>query len=517
MTKNGFDGGVGGNTSAVAMDTTASSMPLKFKATVSAGVQASALVALVLSWTSGFRTMNSGRFTSFLWSIMLVTILCFGCLLWLLLANRRVQASMIHRDSSIQRIPSSQILRMQSSSSDNQSNAVHLGDSGPISRLEQPLLRTYQQSPPAPFDFSGDALDESLLPPLELSVASLWTYTKSGCYILAMTLVPSFLVGSWFTHIKTTTWMELPQILFYVRIGMDFLGRLATLGGPKEMTGYLVTSCYQVAPLQLPEEYRATNATKQASLLTVAFAVSAFAGLLSSIFLATTTITFFAPSVDAFVIQKTPHHNRVRLRQHPFCHYSTVDRNLEENHPGIGVGIDLGTTNSAIAFLDEETNEPTIIEIPNNGRTMPSVVVIESNGEVRVGKKAIDWEDEHQETAYRHVKRILGTSAKFLSTETKQVVPHLVLNSGDGNNINFNKQGTKKGKYKNKQNKPPSLEQMMQAASEDPAMLYPLTMQDKQSAKDNLVSPEMVSACILQKLLQSAEEYTKHKITRAVI
>ncbi|KAL3907062.1 MAG: hypothetical protein SGARI_003718, partial [Bacillariaceae sp.] len=148
---------------------------------------------------------------------------------------------------------------------------------------------------------------------------------------------------------------------------------------------------------------------------------------------------------------------------------------------------------------------------------MPSVVVIESNGEVRVGKKAIDWEDEHQETAYRNVKRILGTSAKFLSTETKQVVPHLVLNSGDGDNINFNKKGTKKGKYKNKQNKPQSLERMMQAASEDPAMLHPLTTQDKQSAKDNLVSPEMVSACILQKLLQTAEEYTKHKITRAVI
>ncbi|KAL3907390.1 MAG: hypothetical protein SGILL_008899, partial [Bacillariaceae sp.] len=162
---------------------------------------------------------------------------------------------------------------------------------------------------------------------------------------------------------------------------------------------------------------------------------------------------------------------------------------------------------------------PTIIEIPNNGRTMPSVVVMESNGEVQVGKEAIEWEDEHQETAYRHIKRILGTSAKFLSTETKQVVPHLVLNSGDGDDTNFNKKGTKKGKYKNKKKKPPSLERMMQAASEDPAMLYPLTTQDKtQSAEDHLlVSPEMVSACILQKLLQTAEEYTNRKITRAVI
>lgn len=48
------------------------------------------------------------------------------------------------------------------------------------------------------------------------------------------------------------------------------------------LSGYLVTSCYQLAPLQLPEEFRVANATKQASLLTVAFAVSAFAGLLSS-------------------------------------------------------------------------------------------------------------------------------------------------------------------------------------------------------------------------------------------
>ena len=188
---------------------------------------------------------------------------------------------------------------------------------------------------------------------MELSVMELWTHTGSCCIILAMTLIPSFLVGSWFTHIKTSKWMQLPQVLFYVRIGADFLGRLATLGGKNDseegesddddasndrnnsssgsltfvlwtslfrwcivglffinasvklhvfgidsshqdalsigfvatiafLSGYLVTSCYQLAPLRLPEEYRTANATKQASLLTVAFAISALLGLLSS-------------------------------------------------------------------------------------------------------------------------------------------------------------------------------------------------------------------------------------------
>ena len=96
----------------------------------------------------------------------------------------------------------------------------------------------------------------------------------------------------------------------------------------------------------------------------------------------------------------------------------------ESQNDGIGVGIDLGTTNSAIAFLDG--NVPKIIEIPNNGPTMKSVVSYDDDSIPLVGKDAIDWERDENISAYRHVKRVIGTGANFLSPETTDVVPHLV-------------------------------------------------------------------------------------------
>ena len=53
---------------------------------------------------------------------------------------------------------------------------------------------------------------------------------------------------------------------------------------------------------------------------------------------------------------------------------------------GKAVGIDLGTTNSAIAVL--EGGEPTIIANAEGARTTPSVVAFSKNGEVLVGEIA---------------------------------------------------------------------------------------------------------------------------------
>ena len=122
--------------------------------------------------------------------------------------------------------------------------------------------------------------------------------------------------------------MELASYLFYIRIAFDLLGRLATVAVPPRsiyclasttflrlipvalfffnahrasplgdglsmvlvaviafLSGYLVTASFQLAPLGLDWDVRQAHAVKQASLLTVAFAISAIIGLVSSFLL----------------------------------------------------------------------------------------------------------------------------------------------------------------------------------------------------------------------------------------
>jgi len=293
-------------------------LPKKFKATVSAGVQASALVVLLASISSGFGTMNATYFSEFLIRIVQVEGLCFVAFLWLLMARPRIQVSMMRRDSSMR--------EMTRVSSDGFQDIVTPWEDednveANTSRLRLPLL------PPSPGSQSSDEVTM-------LSLRALLYYSRMPCLGMALTLVPSFLVGSWFTRVQTD-WMELAQILFYMRIGSDLIGRFATiLVPPPSMecviltaavrciavvvffanasskiplreqrdndalsiglvafiafcSGYLVTSCYQLAPQQLPESpiVRAANVAKQSSLLTVAFSISAIGGLVTSFIL----------------------------------------------------------------------------------------------------------------------------------------------------------------------------------------------------------------------------------------
>jgi hypothetical protein len=342
-------------------------LPRKFKTAVSAGVQASALVVLLMSWTSGFGTMNGARFSIFLWMVVGAVSLCFLSMLSLLTMRPQARASMIHRDSSIR----TSIRRPVSSP--NPSPLRLLGEEekdGSRINLQQPLLSQRQprqgglelihDSPTSSTSLlaspPNNRREEEMHRPLpadnqtvELSFAELWQCSRRCCFILALTLIPSFLVGSWFTRVHSK-WMELPQVLFYVRIAMDFVGRLATLchfgkagnqgrlsstcdDGHDDMSwviwtaigrwivvvlffvnssfsidvgafenyrdtisitlvaiiaflsGYLVTTCYQLAPQQLPLDSRTTMAPKQASFLTVAFAFSALGGQGSSFLL----------------------------------------------------------------------------------------------------------------------------------------------------------------------------------------------------------------------------------------
>jgi len=71
------------------------------------------------------------------------------------------------------------------------------------------------------------------------------------------------------------------------------------------------------------------------------------------------------------------------------------------------VGIDLGTTNSAVAVL--EGGEPTIIANAEGGRTTPSVVAFAKNGEVLVGEIAKRQAVTNIDRTIRSVKREIGT------------------------------------------------------------------------------------------------------------
>ncbi|MFT0761637.1 molecular chaperone DnaK [Actinomyces sp. F1_1611] len=72
------------------------------------------------------------------------------------------------------------------------------------------------------------------------------------------------------------------------------------------------------------------------------------------------------------------------------------------------VGIDLGTTNSAIAVL--EGGEPTIIANAEGARTTPSVVAFSKNGEVLVGEIAKRQAVTNVDRTITSVKRHMGTS-----------------------------------------------------------------------------------------------------------
>ena len=71
------------------------------------------------------------------------------------------------------------------------------------------------------------------------------------------------------------------------------------------------------------------------------------------------------------------------------------------------VGIDLGTTNSAIAVL--EGGEPTIIPNAEGGRTTPSVVAFSKSGEILVGEIAKRQAVTNVDRTISSVKRYMGT------------------------------------------------------------------------------------------------------------
>ncbi|NLV72276.1 MAG: molecular chaperone DnaK [Actinobacteria bacterium] len=134
------------------------------------------------------------------------------------------------------------------------------------------------------------------------------------------------------------------------------------------------------------------------------------------------------------------------------------------------IGIDLGTTNSAMAVL--EGGEPTIIPNAEGGRTTPSVVAFTKTGEQLVGTVARRQAVTNPENTVFSIKRFMGRKFANVSEEMK-IVPYAVV---EGPNSDVRVQ-----------------------------------------IKDEQYSPPEISAKILQKLKRDAEAFLGTEVTEAVI
>lgn len=94
------------------------------------------------------------------------------------------------------------------------------------------------------------------------------------------------------------------------------------------------------------------------------------------------------------------------------------------------VGIDLGTTNSAVAAM--EGGKPTIITNAEGGRTTPSVVAYSKNGDRLVGQIAKRQAVVNPEDTFFSVKRFIGRKMGEVKEESTQV-PYKVISDSNGN------------------------------------------------------------------------------------
>ncbi len=134
------------------------------------------------------------------------------------------------------------------------------------------------------------------------------------------------------------------------------------------------------------------------------------------------------------------------------------------------IGIDLGTTNSVVAIM--EGSEPKIIPNQEGARTTPSIVAFTKDGEVLVGQVAKRQAITNPENTIFSAKRFIGRRFDEVGDEMK-MVPFKVVKASNGD-----------------------------AAIEAQGKSY---------------SPPEISAHVLRKLKQAAEDYLGEKVTEAVI
>ena len=136
------------------------------------------------------------------------------------------------------------------------------------------------------------------------------------------------------------------------------------------------------------------------------------------------------------------------------------------------IGIDLGTTNSAVAVM--EGGEPVIIPNAEGGRTTPSIVAVNKSGERLVGQVAKRQAVTNPDNTIFSIKRLMGRKFDEPSAEyDRKMLPYKIVKAANGDaNV-------------------------------------------KMGDKD--YSPPEISAMILQKLKTDAEAYLGEKVTEAVI
>ena len=134
------------------------------------------------------------------------------------------------------------------------------------------------------------------------------------------------------------------------------------------------------------------------------------------------------------------------------------------------IGIDLGTTNSVVAVM--EGGEPVVITNPEGSRITPSVVGFTKSGERLVGQVAKRQAVTNPENTVFSIKRFMGRKYDEVNEEMK-MVPYSVVRASNG-------------------------DARVQAGGKE-------------------YSPPEISAMILQKLKQAAEEYLGQPVASAVI
>ncbi len=83
------------------------------------------------------------------------------------------------------------------------------------------------------------------------------------------------------------------------------------------------------------------------------------------------------------------------------------------------VGIDLGTTNSLVAYIDPQTNEPKCIPGPYGSTLCPSVVSLDADGSIIVGEAARRRLLTQPERTIYSVKRLMGRGTADVQSELK--------------------------------------------------------------------------------------------------